>query len=153
MDVAGGTDWATLVPALAAALGIGSFAGAVVSTYGGKGRDRRQARSRALDGLERLEIARRTRPAAQGSYYDRQQFTELCAKCMIAGVPRYIVSVYDHFCEVGGRFTSVDDPGGWHVSYQAVMASIWLAEAARQSTVAVTVGERPPGGAALRDRA
>jgi hypothetical protein len=52
--------------------------------------------------------------------------------CMIAGVPRHVVNVYDHFCEVGSRFTAVDDPGGWHVSYNAVMASIWLTdEAAR----------------------
>ena len=122
----------TLALAAAGALGVGSFAGSIISTYGGKGRDRREARSTALDGLEKLEIARRTRLPAQGSYYDRQKFTELCAMCMIAGVPRYIVNVYDHFCEVDSRFTAVDEPGSWHVSYQAVMASIWLADEAAQ---------------------
>jgi hypothetical protein len=55
----GGTDWATLGPAVAGALGVGSFVGSVVSTYGGKGRDRRKARSRALNCLEKIEITRR----------------------------------------------------------------------------------------------
>ena len=110
-----------------------------MTTYGGKGRDRRAARSGALDNLEKLEITRRTHPLATGSYYNLRSFTELCAVCMIAGVPRYIVSIYDHTCETGGRFTAPDDPGGWHVSYSAVMVSTWLVRCPRTFT---GLGER-----------
>jgi hypothetical protein len=51
--MAGGTDWAVLGPALAAAVGIGTITGAVITTYGGRGRERRKARSKALASLER----------------------------------------------------------------------------------------------------
>ena len=48
----GGTDWAVVAPAILGAIGVGTFAGAVVTTYGGRGRERREARSKALGGLE-----------------------------------------------------------------------------------------------------
>jgi hypothetical protein len=89
----------------------GSLAGSVVSTYGGKGRDRRKARSRALNCLEKLEIARRDHSDRPGTHYDREAFTALCAKCMIAGVPRSVVSVYDHICRAADRFAEPDAAG------------------------------------------
>jgi hypothetical protein len=58
MPVTGGINWTEI----AGAFGVGAIASAVVTTYGGKGRERRKARSKALARLEKIEITRRTLP-------------------------------------------------------------------------------------------
>jgi hypothetical protein len=131
MTMAGGIDWTALLSAVGG-FGIGSIVAAAVTTYGGKGRQRRKARSKALTRLEKFEITRRTLPLAEGSYYDMGTFAALASTCMIAGVPRPVITLYGQVCEVGRRFTARDDPGGWHVSYKAVMASVSLTDDAAQ---------------------
>jgi len=108
-----GTGWAGIGVSLAGGFSVGSVIGPVINTYGGKGQTRRKVRSRALNSLEKLEIRRRSELASNVSY-DRGRFTALCARCMIAGVPRYVVSVYDHICLAFGGQPDPDaqPPGG-----------------------------------------
>jgi hypothetical protein len=129
----GGTDWAVVVPTIAGAIGIGGIAGAIITTYGGHGRVRREARSKVLASLEEIEITRRTLPLAEGTYYDLAAFAKLGTECMIAGVPRSVVTAYDQICNASRRFTlSVTSGGGGTAEFDAVMASLWLSdEAAR----------------------
>jgi hypothetical protein len=131
LAVTGGINWTEI----AGAFGVGAVAAAVVTTYGGKGRERRKMRSRALARLEKIEITRLTSPMIDGSYYDMATFARLTSTCMIAGVPRPVVTLYSEICEVGRRFSAVTDsgdPSTWEVHPRAVMASISLADDAAQ---------------------
>jgi hypothetical protein len=92
------------------AFGFGTAAAAVITTYGGRGRERRTVRSRALDCLEEIEIKRRVHPLGGSASYERKAFTALCAKCMIAGMLRHVVSVYDHVCEADSSLAPAKNP-------------------------------------------
>ena len=98
----------------------------MVTTYGGKGRERRRARSKALARLMKIEATRRTLPLAEGTYYDKATFARLVSACMIAGVPRPVVILYDEICEVSRRFTVRDDADRWDVDMLPVEASDML---------------------------
>jgi hypothetical protein len=130
--MAGGTDWAVAVPAIVGAI-VGTVAGAIITTYGGHGRERREARSNALANLQKIEVDRRKLPLVEGTYYDLVAFAELGAACMIAGVPRSVIAAYDQICNAGRRFTVPITSGSvGTVSFGAAMASFWLGnEAAR----------------------
>jgi hypothetical protein len=128
MAVTGGINWAEI----AGAFGFGAVVAAVVTTYGGKGRERRRARSKALARLMKIEVTRRTLPLAEGTYYDMATFARLASACMIAGVPRPVVILYDEICEVSRRFTLRDDADRWHVDMLPVEASVVLADDAAQ---------------------
>jgi hypothetical protein len=123
MAVMGGINWAEI----AGGFGVGGILAAVVTTYGGKGRELRKARSKALARLEKIEVTRRALPIDEGSYYDMATFARLASACMIAGVPPSVIALYVKVCEVGRGFTAYDDPGGWQVHVRAVMASVSLA--------------------------
>jgi hypothetical protein len=128
----GGTDWAVVAPAIIGAIGVGTFTGAVVTTYGGRGRERREARSKALGGLEEIEVTRRTLPLVDGTYYDLATFTRFGTVCMIAGVSRSVVATYDQICDASRRFTVSVPSGDGITAFDAAMASLWLSdEAAR----------------------
>jgi hypothetical protein len=124
LAVTGGINWAEI----AGGFGFGAILAAVVTTYGGKRRERRRARSKALDRLMKIEVTRRTFPLAQGTYYDMATFARLASACMIAGVPRPVVILHDEICEVGRRFTVRGDADAWRKDVQAVGASIVLAD-------------------------
>lgn len=131
--MAGGTDWAVLVPSIVAAVGFGTVAGAVVTTYGGRGRERRETRSKALANLEEVEVRRRTLPLNEGPYYDYATFAKLSAECMIAGVPRSVLATYDQICYASRRYVGPAPLGGQgHASFDAAMASLWLTDEAAQ---------------------
>ena len=123
MPVTGGINWAEI----AGSFGVGAILSAVVTTYGGKGRERRRARSKALARLMKIEVTRRTLPLAEGTYYDMATFARLASACMIAGVPRPVVILYDEICEVSRRFTVRDDADSWHVDMLPMEASDMLA--------------------------
>jgi hypothetical protein len=113
LAMAGETDWVALIPAIIGAVGIGTVAGAVISTYGGRGRERREIRSNALASLEKIEITRRTLLLPEGPYYDLTEFSKLSAVCMIAGVPRSVIRLYDQVSYASRRFTqSMYERGG-----------------------------------------
>lgn len=114
----------------------GTAAGAMITTYGGHGRERREARSNALASLQEIEVARRTIPLAEGTYYDLSAFAELIAASMIAGVPRPVITVYDQIGHASRRLTVPVKPPkpsvGRKTNWDAVTASVWLGnEAAR----------------------
>lgn len=62
--VTGGINWASI----AGGFGVGAILAAVVTTYSGKGRERRRARSKALAWLMEIKVTRRTLPPPRGSY-------------------------------------------------------------------------------------
>lgn len=124
--MAGGTDWAVLAPTIIGAIGVGTVAGAVVTTYGGRGRERREVRSKALAELEQIEVTRRTLPLAEGTYYDLSTFAKFGTACMIAGVPRSIVATYDQICNASRRFTLTGSNSDRRPSFDAFMTSLWL---------------------------
>jgi len=130
--MAGGTDWAVAVPTIVGAI-VGTVAGAAITTYGGHGQQRRETRSNALASLQKIEVARRTLPLAEGTYYDLTAFAELIAASMIAGVPRPVIALYDQIGHASRRFTVRNTPeSSSDRSFDAVMASVWLGnEAAR----------------------
>lgn len=109
----GGTDWATLAPAIVAAVGVGTIAGSVITTYGGRGQQRRKVRSRALKQFESLEVIRETitDPHAEQDHplTDMPAFKQLRVNCMIAGVPRSIIDVYGNIGDDGPWLGTVGD--------------------------------------------
>src|SRR5690348_7972037 len=130
--MAGGSDWAVAIPTIVGAIA-GTAAGAAITTYGGHGRERRGARSDALASLQKIEVARRTLPIAEGTYYDLAAYAELIAAAMIAGVPGSVIATYDQIGHASRRFTVRANPEDTSSpSRDAVMASVWLGnEAAR----------------------
>jgi hypothetical protein len=132
--MAGGIDWVVLIPSIAGAVGFGTFAGSVITTYGGRGRERRKARSKALADLEEVEVHRLTLSFNEGPYYDFATFAKLNTKCMIAGVPRPVLSLYDQICYANRRYVGPPPHDGreGHASYHGAMASLWLADQAAQ---------------------
>jgi hypothetical protein len=88
------TNPAGWLPLIITSLTAGGAVGAVVTTYGGKSRERRQARSEVIACLQRIEVARLSKPTKDGLLYVAADFAELETKCMIAGVPRELVFLY-----------------------------------------------------------
>jgi hypothetical protein len=99
----GPTGW---LPLVLTTLGAGA-AGSVIATYGGQSRERRKARSQVMACLQRLEIARVTRPGNEPFYYDDKGLAELSTRCIVAGVPQHLVHLYELANDVsrgsGGR--------------------------------------------------
>jgi hypothetical protein len=87
----GPTGW---LPLILTTFGAG-VAGSIIATYGGQSRERRKARSEVMASLEKLESARLTRPGIEAFDYDDTDMAELVARCVLAGVPRYLVSLYE----------------------------------------------------------
>ena len=123
--MAGGTDWSILAPSIIAAAGFGTIAGAAITTYGGRGQQRREVRSRALDCLEHLEVIRSyisTEEAMQGhEFSERLEARQMRVNCMLAGVPRRIIDTYEKICndawmgpcsDLGDRVLTVMLPEG-----------------------------------------
>jgi hypothetical protein len=133
-----GTNLAALLPTIIGGIGVGTVAGAFVTTYGGRGAEHRELRSKALAALEQIESRRlTTRPIGEGTYYESKAFAELKAVCMVAGVSPVVVSFYDEVCKASSKFTrhgfnsGPDQPSG-QISFKALMSTLWLMdEAAR----------------------
>jgi hypothetical protein len=99
--MAGATDWVTLAPAIVAAAGVGTIIGSAITTYGGRGRERREARSRALDCLEQLEIlcdSMSSEELLNSEFNELPEFRQLRVSCMVAGVPRSTIDTYGKIC-------------------------------------------------------
>ena len=65
------------------------------------GRERREARSRALDCLEQLEILREGMSREEllnSDFNELPEFRELRVSCMVAGVPRSTIDTYGKIC-------------------------------------------------------
>jgi hypothetical protein len=131
-----GIDWAVILPTIFASVTSGTVAGAIISTYGGHGRERREARSSALTCLQKIEVGRRTGSLAAGTPYDSKAFAELISASMIAGIPRSVTAVHDQIFHASHRLTTpVTPPISLALSLDnrdAVLASVWLSnESAR----------------------
>jgi hypothetical protein len=113
------------VTALAAGAG-GAVIGAVITTYGGKARERRQARSGVIACLSAIEIKRRRKtPGGDGIPYTADDFPELEVKCMIAGVPRDLLRLYQEATE---RFQGLTSPPDMkNLAEQAPQLGVYLA--------------------------
>src|SRR5215470_10284955 len=100
--MAGGTDWTTLTLAIITGAGFGTVAGAAITTYGGRGQQRRELRSRALECLEQLEVIRTNISAEEAmrenNFSDRPEFRQVRVSCLLAGVPRPIMDTYEKIC-------------------------------------------------------
>jgi hypothetical protein len=81
------------LPLVFTTLGAG-IVGSVIATYGGQARARRKARSKVVACLQKLEIARLTRETTDGLDYDQHKMGELRALCVLAGVPQYLMNLY-----------------------------------------------------------
>jgi hypothetical protein len=102
----GPTGW---LPLILTTFGAG-VAGSLIATYGGQSRERRKARSEAMASLQKLETARLTRPVIKGFNYDDQDMAELSARCILAGVPQYLVSLYQ-FANEAPRYLGTPHDG------------------------------------------
>ena len=106
------TNPAGWLPLIITSLTAGGAVGAVITTYGGKSRERRQARSEVIACLQRIEVARLSRPTKEGLLYVAADFAELETKCMIAGVPRELVFLYKTISERWAGLTPSKGLGG-----------------------------------------
>jgi hypothetical protein len=88
-----GTDLVPVIVTGVFALVAGSSVGSFISTYGGKARERRIARSACIFALRSIETERRTHMVT-GRIVDKPGLAELEAKCMAAGVPRFLSALY-----------------------------------------------------------
>lgn len=128
----GAIDWVALAPAIAAAAGVGTIVGSAITTYGGRGRQRREARSRALDCLEQLEVLRAEISIddvrRDDSFVDLPEFRQLRVSCMLAGVPRTVVDTYGKICN-DARWLSVTDLSDPQMA--GIVSAVLLDRAAR----------------------
>jgi hypothetical protein len=102
----GPTGW---LPLVLTTFGAGAV-GSLIATYGGQSRERREARSQVMASLQKLETARLTRPVIKGSDYDDEDMAELSARGILAGVPQYLVSLYQ-LANEAPRYGGTPRPG------------------------------------------
>ena len=79
----------------------GGAVGSLIASYGSQARDRRAARSEAMAFLQRFEIARSRKPVIDGNDFDDNDLAELETRCLLAGIPRYLVDLYKQVNESG----------------------------------------------------
>jgi hypothetical protein len=103
----GPTGW---LPLVLTTFGAGA-AGSLIATYGGQARERRKAQSEVMACLQRLEIARANLTASERFNYDEKDMAELSARCVLAGVPQYLVSLYQ-LANDAPRYQKPDDSRG-----------------------------------------
>lgn len=84
------TGW---LPLVFTTLG-GGAVGSLIASYGSQARERRAARCEAMAFLQRFEIARGRKPAIAGNDFDDNDLAELETRCLLAGMPRYLVDLY-----------------------------------------------------------
>jgi hypothetical protein len=122
----------TLAPAIAAAAGFGTIVGSAITTYGGHGQERREARSRALDCLEQIEVLRveiSTDEARRlDSFVDLPEFRQLRVSSMMAGVPRSVIDTYGKICN-DARWLNVTDLSDPQMA--GILSAVLLDRAAR----------------------
>jgi len=90
------TGW---LPLVFTTLG-GGAVGSLIASYGSQARERRAARSEAMAFLQRFEIARGRKPATDNDF-DDSDLAELETRCLLAGMPRYLVDLYKQVNESG----------------------------------------------------
>jgi hypothetical protein len=90
----GPSGWLPIIITSLTSLTAGGSAGALITTYGGKGRERRRARSDVIAALSAAEVARLSRPPEAGPSANPAEIAELQTKCMLAGVPRALPDLY-----------------------------------------------------------
>lgn len=91
----GPSGWLPVGIASGTSLLAGGSAGALISTYGGKGRERRKIRSKAMTALLELETKRHSQPMGDRlKNADAEGIANLQARCMLAGVPYQLVELY-----------------------------------------------------------
>jgi hypothetical protein len=121
------TNPAGWLPLIITSLTAGGAVGAVITTYGGKSRERRQARSEVIACLQRIEVARLSRPTKEGLLYVAADFAELETKCMIAGVPRELVFLYRTISERSAGLTPSKSPRGQPTDEKRALAEFLAA--------------------------
>lgn len=124
------TSWLSLLGALLGAASVGTVTGALVTTYGGRGRERREARSKAMESLGRIETARGRKPIGNGAYYDRSDFAELNSRCLVAGVPRSVITVYEDVCHAHARLQTPDPGHREPLVFTAFLSGFYLSDQA-----------------------
>ena len=82
----GPTGWAPLIFTGLVTGGLGSVVGSIISTYGVNARIRREARSKVVECLTRIETERRSVPTGQEFHNSREHAKELELLCFIAGI-------------------------------------------------------------------
>jgi hypothetical protein len=90
------TGW---LPLVFTTLG-GGAVGSLIASYGSQARERRAARSEAMAFLQRFEITRGRKPAIDNDF-DDSDLAELETRCLLAGMPRYLVDLYKQVNESG----------------------------------------------------
>jgi hypothetical protein len=125
----GPVGWLPIIATSASAILAGGAAGAIITTYGGKARERRQARSDVITTLSRIEIARLSQQADHGPSIDVASIAELETKCMLAGVPRELSVMYksanDRWRESRPPATPPAEVAG--LAYIQAMITDWIA--------------------------
>ena len=89
------------LPLVFTTLGAGAV-GSLIATYGSQARDRRVARAEAMASIQRFEIVRgRQDPvpdnmaeAFEALKLAEDDLTEVETRCLLAGIPRYLVDLY-----------------------------------------------------------
>lgn len=89
------TGWLPVAITGVTSLLAGGSAGALITTYGGKGRERRNARSAAMAALLACEEKRRAQAIGERSAdANRESIAEFQARCVVARVPSRLVELY-----------------------------------------------------------
>ena len=127
---AGSTSWLPLAAAVLGAVGFGTVTGSVITTYGGRARERRKARSKVMSSLERFETGRAARPLRDGIEFDRTTFAELNSRCIIAGVPRNLVALYQEICQAHSRLQAADEEHREPLVIAHIMGGFYLSDQA-----------------------
>jgi hypothetical protein len=88
----------------------GGVVGSLIATYGSQARDRRAARCEAMESIQRFELAR-----GQATYHeifecDNDSLIEVETRCLLAGIPRYLVDLYKMLNRAKSQLAKTSDP-------------------------------------------
>lgn len=97
------------LPLVFTTLGAGAV-GSLIATYGSQARDRRVARSEAMASIQRFEIVRGQQDPVPDNIAEafetlklaQDGLTEVETRCLLAGIPRYLVDLYRLINESAG---------------------------------------------------
>jgi hypothetical protein len=92
----GPSGWSSIAIAVASGVFTGGTIAAFITTYGGKGRERRKVRSEAMAALLACEQTRRSQPVNDRlTNPNREGIAQLQAMCLLACIPRDLVRMYE----------------------------------------------------------
>jgi hypothetical protein len=87
----------------------GGVVGSLITTYGSQARDRRAARCEAMASIQCFELARGRKTPPEIFECDNDSLIEVETRCLLAGIPRYLVDLYKMLNQAPSQLRKTSD--------------------------------------------